>query len=286
MRQANRPGGQVSRHRPQAGGLQAPQVVLAFAATAVDPQGHGRLQVVGGDDTVRILRPLAMNGLEQPGGVTGGRGPVEVCQQCHPLAQEAPQYRIDHAFCPGLVQRAGCPNRGCHGGVIGDAHALQLVEAAKQQPLDVAVPVAQGPGEELLQYPVQLRLLSQGAVAQLLQQAAVARRDLLQVLRQRLVERFAGDDLADHPGRGDACIQRHQSRPLATVAKRLPGANRSARAFNSCATDRTLPPASCSCCRLSWLPSQLTRIPSRPDRRMVPGAPSAVLRQPTVPARS
>ena len=176
------------------------QVIFPGLAPGVEAQGHGGLLVVCREQGCRLLRPLLQQFVVEPAGVAGGGRLIQCGRQFLPFALVTAQQGIGHTFCPGLFQRAGGGNGSGDCRVVRYAHALQLIEAAQQQSLHVAIFFPQWFIQHHIQQRLESRLVTQGAVTQLLQQATIALADLFQRRRQRLVEGFARHNLGQHQG--------------------------------------------------------------------------------------
>ena len=101
------PGGSPVHDAPcQSGGRQVRQVIGGGAALQIQAQHHGRMRVVGLQDLLALLRPVAGQHLHQPPRVrgTGRRIGIGMRQQRLLLPDEAPQDGVDQSGARGAAR--------------------------------------------------------------------------------------------------------------------------------------------------------------------------------------
>ncbi len=117
------------------GHLQPGKVFRDGRASAIHPQGHGRMTVLGGYDRLPVARILIAQLLQPPGrkAVTGfGRRP-RVTRQFLLAPQVAAQHRVHQAARSGLAEPLRCLDGMVDDGIGFRARELQLGKADEEQ---------------------------------------------------------------------------------------------------------------------------------------------------------
>jgi len=187
-------GGAAQGRSGNPGGFQASLVFLPGAPGQIDPQGHGRLAVAGRGDGFPIPGIGPAQAGQPPVGMppgprrlAGGPG-----QQLGPLPQITAQHAVDHPAEIALGQGGGSGHGLVHHRVALLRPALQAVQGAQQQALQL------GFGQGLLQQGRQHRLApaitAQGAVGQILGLGPGRPQFTLGLLRQHFGQAASGLD--------------------------------------------------------------------------------------------
>ena len=167
-----RPIGQALR-------LQQLGIGSTIHVTRVHAQRHRRLPVVGRKNGIPVLRPVAPDLRDEPGRMGVARlwigHPVGIEQRR--VAQRIAQYAIDQPPRPSLAKQRAGTNGRMHSGMRRQTKRIDLMQAHPQQRLEIAIARFQRPGHEPSQDGAITQAEAQAAVAELLQQTAVGRRD-------------------------------------------------------------------------------------------------------------
>ncbi len=127
----------------------------------------------------------------QPARVGGAyhRIMFQLGQQRFAFTLGAAQYGVKQGFGPGFFQLVGATHGFTDGCVSGHAGIEQLIEADQQQRLDVSIRRLEGFLQQLGGQRRQARLPTGGAKGQVLGETAIAVFYLIQLRRQRTVQR-------------------------------------------------------------------------------------------------
>ncbi|MNO84600.1 hypothetical protein D3C76_759460 [compost metagenome] len=227
-----------------AGLCQQGQVGIAAVVAAVDPQDHRRVGVVGGADGFPLLWPEGFQRFLQPPRVGSAyhRVALHAGEQRFAFTLGAAQHGIEQGLGPRFFQLVGAANGLADGCVCRNARVEQLVQADQQQCLHIGIGGLERLLQQLRGQQVEARLPAGGAERQVLGQATVAFIDLVQLRRQRAVQRgLATEYSGKGTGGGEARVHWPSTLPAANFSRRL--LNRSLK-FSA------LPPGSCRRVRL------------------------------------
>ena len=175
----------------------------------VDPQNHRRMSIVGGADGFPLFWPERFQGFLQPARVRGAHYRVvfQLDQQGFALALCITQHRVEQGFGPGFFQLVSAAHGFANGGVGRNAGVQQLIQTHQQQRLDISVGGLERFLQQLVGQRRQTWLPTGGTECQILGQAAITCLNLVQLQRQRAVERcFAVQDCSQCLGGGQTRI--------------------------------------------------------------------------------
>ncbi|MNF75747.1 hypothetical protein D3C84_578270 [compost metagenome] len=156
-----------------------------------------------------LLWPERLQGFLQPAWVSGAhhRITLQLGENRFAFALSVTQHSVEQRLGPGFFQLVGATDGFTNGGMGRDTGVEQLIETYQQQRLDIGV----GSLERLLQQLGRQRrqtwLPARGAERQVLGKAAITVLDLVQLRRQRTVERgFSVQDGSECLGGGQTRI--------------------------------------------------------------------------------
>ncbi|MNK91530.1 hypothetical protein D3C87_1116290 [compost metagenome] len=198
-----------ARRRGNPGFSQQAEVGVAAVMAAVDPQDHRRMCVVRCADGFPLLRPEGLQGFLQPARVSGAHHWVtfQLGENRFAFALGVTQHRVKQAFGPRLLQLVRATHRFADGGVGRHAGVEQLIETDQQQRLDVGIRSFERLLQQLLGQCRQAWLPARSAEGQILSEAAITILDLVQLRRQRAVERsFSAQDSGECLGGGQTRV--------------------------------------------------------------------------------
>jgi hypothetical protein len=117
------------------------EISVAGVMTAIDPQDHRRVRVVGRADGFPLLGPERLQGFLQPARVGGAHHRVmfQLGQQRFAFALGAAQHGVEQGLGPRLFQLVGATDGFADCRVGRHAGVEQLIQAHQQQRLDIGV---------------------------------------------------------------------------------------------------------------------------------------------------
>ncbi|MNJ48860.1 hypothetical protein D3C77_440660 [compost metagenome] len=162
------------------------QVGITTVMTAVDPQDHRRMRIVGGADGFPLLGPEGLQRFLQPARVGGAHHGIafEFGEDIVALALRAAQHGVEQGLGPGLFQLVGATHGFTQGGMGRNAGVEQLIQTYQQQRLDIGIGLLERLLQQALGQGRQPWLPACGAECQVLGQATVTQLDLVQLRRQ------------------------------------------------------------------------------------------------------
>ena len=151
-------------------------IIGAAVLAGVDPQGERWPGIVGSDQIGPVVRPVPAQALQQPARVRGLRvlagrqGRSQFSTPAHSIAQQC----ITQTHRPGTLQGMRGGYGFGNGGVLGHAQMPELIQAHQQQGAHRVFTGRQRSLQQQIQQCLQLRLPAAYAIAEFLQQAAIA----------------------------------------------------------------------------------------------------------------
>ena len=201
--------------RRHPGLVQAPEIAGDIAAAAIDAQGERRMQQAGLEHALPLVRIFGLQLRDPPVGVRPACRRLVVGDffQFGAAPLEIAQHRVGETAPPAL---AGGGNRVVHHGMRGRPGVGQLVQRHAQQPAEFGI--GQRTFQQRRQPGVEAPQLAQAAIHDVLQRAALARRlQLLQALRQHLVQRRPGEHFPERAGGEFLQLTHGEKRPASSV---------------------------------------------------------------------
>ncbi|MNV36414.1 hypothetical protein D3C71_1278890 [compost metagenome] len=192
-----------------AGVGQQAEVSIAAVMAAVDSQDHRRVRIVRRADGFPLLWPECLQGFLQPARVGGAHHRIafQFGENRFAFALSVTQHGVEQGFGPRLFQLVGATDGFADGGMGRNAGVEQLVEADQQQRLDIGVSGLEWFLQQLGRQRRQTRLPASGAERQILGETAITVLDLVQLRRQRAVERsFSAQDSGECLGGGQTRV--------------------------------------------------------------------------------